>query len=225
MTKSTFGRLAGGLVALAGLTYGAGTGTASAAKPTPHPTYPPVALKVTVLPVDSIGNECRICSDGQGQYLDGIDGVAARLDAYGNVIIDFGTGNQRFRELRFDFSRPVDPANTYQPPAPRTNSYLSTQTHPAGHIQNMPVGTEQCIQSNLTFNVGSALYRIHFQRPLTGDVSQTSYLVVTRTNADTWELEPGEAACNTGIPTRAKLFFNGDRGEWYMPFRMILERR
>lgn len=224
MNIATLGRLAGPIVVLAGLVYGPGSGAASAAKPPRPATTTPVPLRVTILETDSLGNQCRICSDQGGDYVDGEDAVNAQLDRYGNVIIDFGINGNRFREMTFDFALPVDLGNAGQPPAIRTDSYLSTQTHPEGLIQLMAIGAEQCLQSNLSFYGNGTMYRLHFRRPLNGDfILDTSYLVVTRVGDDTWELEPREAGCNDGVPTRAKLFTNGT--EWYMPFKMILRRR
>ena len=233
MTKSTLGRRAGALVVLAGLVYGSGAGSASAAKPAPPP--PAVPLVVTVEAFDSAGSPCRICEDGLGSYENGIDGVTANLDPYGNVIINFNaTQSPIVRKLSFDYSDQLSGA-AFTPPA-ALNSYLSTQTHPSGLIQNMTVGTEQCITSNITFtddDTHQTLYRTHYRRALnTFDVSQTSYLVVTRIDANTWELEPKAAACNANAPV-AKLFSYAthghsnttDHGLYSMPFKMTLVRQ
>jgi hypothetical protein len=97
----------------------------------------------------------------------------------------------------------------------------------------MAVDTAQCIQSNIVFtdnDWAETLYRTHYRRPLGSyDVSQTSYLVVTRTGPDTWELEPKVAPCNSN-ETVAKLFSQAkhgqpgsvDRGLYLMPFKMTL---
>jgi hypothetical protein len=233
MTKSTLARRAGALVVLAGLVYGPGAGRASAAKPAPPP--PPVPLVVTVEALDSAGNPCRICEDGLGNYENGIDGVTANFDPYGNLIINFNaTQSPIVRKLSFDYSDQLS-GPPFSPPA-ALNSYLSTGTHPSGFIQNMAVGTAQCINSNITFTDNDqhqTLYRTHYRRALSSfDVSQTSYLVVTRTGPDTWELEPKAAACNTNAPV-AKLFSyytHGhseitDHGLYSMTFKMTLARQ
>lgn len=237
MTKSTFGPLAGALVILAGLAYGPGTGSASAAKPTPHPTYPPVPVVVTVEDFDSDGNACRICDDGLGSYVNGFQGVLANIDAYGNIIVNFNASDTpTVRKLQFDYSQPVDPANMFRPPAAR-NSYLSTQTHPAGSLQVMTIGTAQCIHANFQFrdvDTPKTLYRSGFQNSVF-DISQTAYLVVTRVNADVWEVEPKSTVggCNDATATVARLMSNPthgngptiDRGLYRLPFKMTLVRQ
>lgn len=236
MTNSTLGRLAGAIVILAGLTYGPAAGPASAAKPTPHPTYPPVPLVVTVEDFDSDGTACRICDDGLGAYVNGFQGVTAVIDAYGNVIINFNaTETPVVRKLQFDHSQPVNPANTFRPPA-ALNSYLSTQFHPAGSIQNMTIGTSQCIQSDILFtdHASSQMYRHNYRKTQGApDSSQTAYLVVSRVNAETWELEPKIDPCNPTYATVAKLLSNATRGNgaltdlgnYRLPFKMTLVKQ
>ena len=204
---------------------------AEAAKPG---TVPAVPLNVTVLPLDSAGNPCRICSDGLGPYMNGVNGVDASIDRYGNLIIDFGGVNQEVRNLRFDYSQPTG-ANSYATPPVQEDSYLSTITHPGGFIQSMVLGAQQCVQLQIAFVDGDALYhRNVFQRPPGGNA--TSYLVVTRTDADTWEAEPKDAPCNTaatgGVPLVGRLLTAPnilgpftDRGTFYLPFKMLLERQ
>lgn len=221
----------GVLTALGLLATSAGLGRAWAAKPN---TYPVVPLVVTVAASDSAGNACRICDDGAGAYTDGIDGVAASLDQYGNLIIDFNaTATPLARRLQFDYSEPAD-ESTFVPPVAQ-NSYMSTIGATGGAIQAMDVQDVQCVQSNIVFTDGDTretLYRHHFHRPLrTFDVADTSWLVVTRIGERVWEVEPKESGCNDGVASLARLFSSptkggrtdySDRGAWYMPFKMTL---
>src|SRR4030095_1475492 len=54
------------LLALAPLTQGQKAGTSAV-----------VPLRVTIEPTDSNNIACKICGDGLGEYVDGIDGVSA----------------------------------------------------------------------------------------------------------------------------------------------------
>ena len=94
-------------------------------------TVTPVPLEVVF--DDSPGR--RITSDGQGPYSDGVDGVAAQIDQYGNVILNFQTTQSAMRKVHFDYSDPLgatgapplDENNVIAPP----NSYFAT-LHPTG---------------------------------------------------------------------------------------------
>jgi hypothetical protein len=116
MTKSTLARRAGALVVLAGLVYGPGARSASAAKPAPP--LPAVPLVVTVEAFDSASNPCRICEDGLGNYENGIDGVTANFDGYGNLIINFNATET-----------PIDPSQRAHPEHGRGHCAM----HPVKH--------------------------------------------------------------------------------------------
>jgi hypothetical protein len=208
---------------------------AAAAKPSGPPV---VGLNVTVEATDSGGNPCRICSDGLGPYVNGVDGVSARLDSYGNLIIDFAAGNGApVRKLSFDYTSPVEPGNVPNIPPPY-DSYMSTRFHPEGNIQDMPVGAAQCMESVIIFHDQSGnhgnLYSNDFHRN-TGSLGDTAYVVISRTSATTWEAEPKELAgeCNSGLATIARVSSQPTSGpgsgtqygRFYMPFKMTLVRQ
>jgi hypothetical protein len=203
---------------------------AAAAKPD---TPPIVGLTVTVQPTDSAGNTCRICSDGLGSYVNGVDGVSAKLDQYGNLIIAFTPT----RKLTFDYTTPVLPGNVPNIP-PAYDSYMSTRFHPEGNIQDMPVGAAQCMESIIIFHDGpgnhSTLYNNDFHRN-TGSLGDTAYAVITRTSTTTWEAEPKELAgeCNSADATIARVSSQPtsgpgsgtNYGRFYMPFKMTLVKQ
>lgn len=214
-------------------------------------TYTPVRLGVTIETADSSGTPSQIQSDGQYDYYDGTDGVAASLDQNGNLIIDFQTTSTPLRHVNFNYSRPFPPNDTQsQPPSgPQADSYLATlqRNEDSAYValQNMAVREDgndhaQCVRLGWTFNSqdGATQWRNSFQRNLSPfDISQTSYGVVTRTNADTWEVEPKGSPCpglpNSGLPTVARISHNSTRGKlvhnddglYYMPFKLTLRRR
>lgn len=208
-------------------------GSVSAARPG---TTTAVALRVTVEPIDSAGNQCRICSDGGGEYVDGVDAVRATLDQYGNFIVDFGRTNHEVRELTFDYSQPVDPANSYPTPAVQRGSYLSTvDGNPSLFLQNLPIGSEACVGLQISFEDGDDLFHANRFRRYVSDTSESSFLVVTRMDANTWEAEPKPATCNTGAATPyvgtlatspaiiGEPYTN--RGDFHLNFKMTLRRR
>ena len=195
---------------------------------------------VTPVPLDVVFDDSpgrRITSDGQGPYSDGVDGVAAQIDQYGNVILNFQTTQSAIRKVHFDYSDslggtggpPVDVNNVIAPP----NSYFAT-LHPTGQkLQGMAVGSSLCLEAGFSFTLDDAprtQYRNSFHRDLGRpiDFTNTSYMVATRT-ATTWELEPKAAGCQSvpdvikliATPTRGKFTFT-DHGLYLMPMKMTL---
>jgi hypothetical protein len=201
--------------------------------------YTPVPLVVTVYDLDSDGVPCGICSDGQGGYSDGVDGVSANIDQYGDIIINFQTTKAKIRGLHYDYSQALggQPAGWTAPPD-GPNNYFSTIAGPgAVALQTMLVGAAECLEggpSDTFTDFNQTQYRHDFHRPLNSfDVSTTSFLVVTRTSSTIWDVEPKSADCNTGspkvirlfqTPTRANFSFTDD-GLFYMPFKMTLQAK
>jgi hypothetical protein len=218
-----------GAVAMCVLALGALT--MAGAKPG---TVTPVPLEVEF---DDVSPGRRITSDGQGSYSDGEQGVAAQIDQYGNVIVNFQTTGSPLRQVRFDYteslgatgSPPVDEDNVIAPP----NSYFAT-LHPNGpKLQEMALGDSQCLEAGFSFTLDDASrtqYRHSFHRDLGRpiDFTDTSYLVATRTEAG-WELEPKADDCQPEIdvikliatPTRGKFKFT-DHGRYRMSMKMTL---
>ena len=201
-------------------------------------TVTPVPLDVEF--DDSPGR--RITSDGQGPYSDGVDGVAAQIDQYGNVILNFQTTQSAMRKVHFDYSDPLDATgappdedgdNIIAPP----NSYLATLPGNGQKLQNMAVGSSQCLEAGFSFTIEDASrtqYRNSFHRNLGAniDFTNTSYLVATRTLPTEWELEPKATPCQNVIdviklvetPTRGKFNFTDD-GRYYMSMKITLKEK
>lgn len=191
-------------------------------KPGPAPTIP---LSVTVEVTDAAGNACAICPDAADPYVNGQEGVDARLDHYGNLILDFGP-----RNVEFAFGNPDLPGGSY------AGSYVATRAL-TGRLQDMAEGTSQCAEMNWVFRNGAREYRLLYQRsgyPGAIDVSNSAFAFVTRTDADTWTIEPrGVADCADGndleatvisVPTRGKVVYT-DHGAEALPFRLTLARQ
>jgi hypothetical protein len=213
------------------------SGAAMASKPG---TVAPVPL---IVEVDDVTPGQRITSDGAGPYEDGVDGVAASIDQYGNLIINFQTTRSALRKLHYDYSEPIIvhggtmPSGIVAPP----NNYLSTirQSGDTRKMQQLAVNESQCILGGPSYTLEDAnktQYRHAYQRGgLKGidpaETGQTAFLKVTRTGQDTWVVESTNT-CNeysdvaqiVETPTVGKFNFKS-RGLYRMPFRLFLTRK
>jgi len=178
-------------------------------------------------------------SDGAGAYVDGEEGVVARLTEFGGLLLDFQVAGSP-RRVFFDYSDPVDPANTFLPPLePVVASNLRMSFTDANiPLQLMTVGTGQCIALGTSFDLNTAdkaSFRNHYQRPGSPfDVSATSSALVTRIDAATWEVETGSQSCNVSgyavallveVRTTRRSSVSVDRGTYHLPFRLVLRTK
>lgn len=217
--------------ALAGLSV-AGT---IAAKPR---TAPPVPL---IVHVDAggagISGDGVIVEGGATRYEDGVDGVAASLDQYGNLIVNFQVVRSApIRKLHYDYGLPLDGQDPLVPADP-PNNYISTQRHDGAalKIQEMAIGQSGCYIAGVYYTLEDAKrtqYWHSFGRQVTGiDASATARLKITHTDEDTWVVE-SENDCNgySGralvfrTPTVGKFTYTSE-GHFAMPFRMVLTRK
>jgi hypothetical protein len=195
----------------------------------------------------------RVESDGMGDYVDGVDGVSARLDRYGNLLVNFQTDSRTVRRsVFFDYSCAADLATSAitcgnSPAEPPTgfqgSAYISTVCREVGtglpcsspRIQDMTIATGQCVQLNWEFTDGSGQsWRNGFHRNRDLPLQEgTAYAVVTRMDPDTWTVEPGAASCQTGMPGVARTFrvetvkskwLFHDLGTFWLPFKLTVTR-
>lgn len=223
-------------------------GLAAAGVPAEKPvTNTVVPLIVTIQDYDSFGNLCRIRSDCSTApapspncpYVNGMAGIAANLDASGNLIIGFQTGRSADRLLYFDYGSPLSPQNHTPISGLYAEGHLATlPINSASYtaIQNMSVGAVQCVQLGWSYTLSDAKktqWRHNFHRELLSfDLSQTSYAVVTRTDVNTWEVEPKASSCNPAnavakvfdTPSKGPFNFTDD-GHYSMPFKLTLTRQ
>jgi hypothetical protein len=202
-----------------------------------------VPLAVTIAD-RSLTEDYRIESDGSGAYVHGQNGVAARLDQYGNLIINFGGGRKGgTRRVSFDYACPYEngaQCNTaaIEPPSGlHDQSYVSTvcpADAPCPRIQEILPGVGQCVQLNWQFiDAQGRLWRNGFHR--TRDLPNqqgTAFAVVTRNLDHTWSVEPSAASCQAGNAAgvartflvesvKGRSVFT-DYGEFWLPFRLTL---
>lgn len=209
-----------------------------------------VPLKVTIQNYDSIGTFSRIRSDCWNTpnpncpYIDGSDGVGAKFDTSGNLVIDFQNKKPKTRLVYFDYDAPQmyasPPPGAHVPPYPTGFQNMARvitnhQTVPSfTPLQNLSVGAAQCVGLAFTFQLNGKGWRNNFNYAQNfPNSSLTSYAVVTRIDANTWEIEPKVSTCNTGIATVAELNdipLSGpggltNNGMYYMPFKLTLVRK
>ena len=190
----------------------------------------------------------RVESDGMGEYVDGVAGVSARLDRYGNLIVNFHADPKTGRQVHFDYSCTTSVTCGSSPSEPPTGfqdrAYISTVCPEVGtgfpcispKIQEMAVGAEQCVQLNWEFtDVLGQVWRngFHRNRDLPNQ-DGTAYGVVTRTGADSWTVEPRAASCQGAnmpgiartfrIETVKSKFVYHDLGTFWLPFKLTLSR-
>lgn len=202
-----------------------------------------VPLSVTI--ADRSDGEYRIESDGAGAYQDGVSGVSAVLDQYGNLIVNFAQPRRGAgRLVAFDYSCPVDedgvPAcgsATADPPSGLHSAYISTVCRTGAtcaRIQDMAPGASQCVQLNWQFVDGSGrTWRNGFHRDRDlPDQEGTAHALVTRdVTQSLWTVEPRGPQCGSGTDGYARTFMvdtvkSGwrytDFGLFSLPFRLTL---
>ena len=197
---------------------------ATAQQGKPSKDWPVVRLDVVIEDVDSLNSACSICSDGNGAYVDGADGVSASFDQWGNLIIDFGTRTVS-RGVEFTFADPDLPSGVF------LDSYVATRG--AGlPLQNLQNNESVCAQMNWAFRADTE-YRLLFQRSDYAVAEDSAWAFVSRVDDDTWTLEPrGMTDCDTGqdsLATIVSLSTKGKQvtipqGSEVMPFSLTLRR-
>ena len=164
-------------------------------------SIPAVSLTVSIDQQDAGGAQQAIQPDGQGTYVDGLQGVEAKLDAYGTFVFNTYTGKKNAtRWVVYDFNNPVDPANPYRPsPSNLKNYHFSTGA--SAHAQFIPIQSlgingnpsSECIYMGNSFANATTSWRVSYHKGLEDlSNSATAYAVVTRTSVTpaTWTITP-----------------------------------
>jgi hypothetical protein len=186
-------------------------------------TYTPVPLVVTVHPVDSASNQCAICEDGAGPYIDGQKGVKATIDQYGNIIIDFQTTRTNMRWLRYLY-----PVTIPIPPGDGSHHYFSTikldgvALQAMGWMPNTSIFVAGC--ALFDDPSGQPQYRHGFSRDCGSGLGPAgSRIIVTRTAINEWEVEPEfDASARVFSATTKGPAQIVDYGVMSLPFKMTL---
>ena len=212
------------------------SGVAQEAKPGTPPTIP---LSITVSNTDASGNASGITNDGLGAYVDGVNDVEARLDVAGTLAFNTFTGRRgaATRSVHYDFSRPVDPLNLFQPPQDHTQNYHfstgSSQYSPFVPVQYL--GTpgypaSECGYMGNSFQANSSTgYRVSFHKGFEDTAgSPTSYAVFTRVSVTpaVWTVQPA-GSCSPASNVAALRSSDGSAlyGYYTMPFLFTLRTK
>jgi hypothetical protein len=128
----------------------------------------------------------KITSDGLGEYVDGLQGMTVEIDSYGNLQITPLNGTSSTppqRTLRFDFSAPTDPLNSYRPDeSGQLNFKIKTNAVGLPRIQDLGVNgnpASACYSATIAHNNGTTHHRAIFNPA--SDPSSTRALI-TRTS-------------------------------------------
>lgn len=199
-------------------------------------SLPQVNLKMTISNFDSLGNLNYITNDGLGEYVDGLQGVTARLDTSG--FLEFNTApigtSPVLRSMLIDWNHPVDPNNLYRPIFARTPTFHLTTLN-AIPIQNL--GTpgnpmSQCVQVGLGVNDGTTIWTESWHKGQENtDNSPTAWGLITRTSISpaVWMLTVNNN-CNPNAANIASIRTSNVtgkststlRGYWNLSFVLVL---
>ncbi len=207
-------------VAVVVLLFGVG-GVDSLAQKKPG-TSPPVPLVITVHDEFSLGVPCGICGDGieastEGStYTDGVDGVEARIDQYGNLIFNLQPQSLPFvRGLTYNYgtAAPAPPTTTgtvhYLATIGATTRFQEMEWNQPQRVTTCPAYTDEPTGTR---------YVHAFQRDCyisDSAAANTSFLVVTRVLTDEWtvETESEHLATVFSIATKGRTRLVAEYGE------------
>lgn len=208
---------------------------ASANKGNPN-TLATVSLRVIVSLLNSDGSECKIKSNGQGDYINATQNVQALIDQYGTFVFNTRASTRKaaVRWVNYTFDAPVDNQNTYRPtPSNNNNYHFSTGASafsPFIPLQNLGINgnpSTQCIYMGNGFSNSTNDWRVSFHKGFE-DVSNTptAFAVVTRTKISPaeWIITPiGTCSPNSNVAALR----SGDGsvlfGYYILPFYFILK--
>ena len=217
-------------------------GTLAAGVPGQKAKQTAIALRVTIEATDSSSAACKICSDGGGEYIDGVDGVKAVLGDGGGLVVNFQDSlTAQVRSVNFDYSDPLPPNTTVVPPLTEPVIQKIVTGFPQTVWTAMELGQSQCLGLDWRFTDPNISVRsVAFQY---GPVrAGTSYSVITCTAVDgagkcaEWEIEPkGDGACNPAgaepiavvssvTSARGRITYT-PYGLYRMPYKLTLRKK
>jgi hypothetical protein len=201
-------------------------------------TLSAVSLVVTVADVDNTGAAYGIRSDGRGVYTNGTQNVQAEIDQYGTFAFNTSINARQTtqRSVVYDFSRPVDPANTFRPTAIATSNYhFSTGPSmllPAVPLQNLGVNgnpVSQCMYMGNSVPGVTTKWKVSFHKGYEDfSTSPAAYAVFTRTSVSpaSWVAQPaGSCSPNSNVASVRNDDATILYGYYYLPFYFTLEAR
>ena len=148
----------------------------------------------------------RIQSDGLGEYVNGLQGMTAEIDPYGNLQITPATAsstNPPQRTLKFDFSAPLDPSNVYRPDeSGQQNFKIKTNAFGVPRIQDLGVNgnpVSACYFATIAHNNATIHHRAIFN-PASDPSSTPAFITRTSISPATWTMvSDGPCATNANL--------------------------
>jgi len=151
------------------------------------PASDSVRIAVTV----ATGGGNRIQGDGLGEYVHGLQGMQAVIDATGGLQIAPNNANSTTppqRTLGFDYSAPIDPLNSYHPSvAGQWNFKIKVNRINTGNprIQDLAVSASGCYNADIYHWTPTTVFRDNFNLALD---PQGTTVYITRTSPTTWTM-------------------------------------
>jgi hypothetical protein len=131
----------------------------------------------------------RIKSDGLGEYVNGVQGMLAEIDHFGNLQITPLNGaatTPAARSVVFDFSAPADPLNTYRPNvSDQTNFKILTIAYDNPRIQDLAVDQSACYRLTFSFRNLTTHHDANFSSAYD---PQAAFALITRTSDSAWTM-------------------------------------
>jgi hypothetical protein len=201
----------------------------SAAKPTGGTkpgTVPPVNLRVTIS--DDAAN--KIKSDGNGDYENGVDGVSAYFDQYGNLQFDSNSGMSRrsgpaIRKLNFYFDSPITGYSATIPATnPNGNYRMVTWIYGQTPMQSLSVGGSETgigLGGGFTSQISSSTdWNFNLRYGVEQNNATLNFVMVTHPDADHWIMTGDVATPVAALKTNGTL-----TGYYYLPFSFTFTRQ
>jgi len=162
---------------------------------------------------DAFGNAAGITNDGLGSYVDGSQNVQAQLDAAGTFAFNTFSGRRgtATRWVNYDFSRPVDPSNTFLPAQDHTQNYHfssgGSQYSPWVPVQYLGTPgypSSECGYMGNSFAAsGTTSYRVSFHKGYEDtQTTPSAFAVFTRVSVSpaVWTVQPaGSCSPNSNV--------------------------
>lgn len=141
----------------------------------------------------------RLTSDGGGAYVHGVAGITAQIDGFGNLKFASTASAAPQRTLDFDFSAPLNPANTFSP-STSGQRFFQILTNPntasgAPKISELAVGASACYYATAAFQTVTTGNQAWFN--LAHD-PQSVLVTVQRDASAQWTMSSGCGATSGG---------------------------
>lgn len=158
-------------------------------KPVNERQQQPIPIAVTVDDAGPAGPS-GVRSDGLGEYVNGLQGMQALIDQFGNLQITPLNGQGTTpaqRSLVVDLSVPADPLNTYPPDVSgQINFKILSNDYGVPRIQDLGVNQSACYRVTFAFRNLTTSYVARFN---TGIDAGAAFLLITRTSTTTWTMQ------------------------------------